>query len=60
LLARGHQPSRSYDRRFDVGLTLIPGQGSSIEQRESLTVMITMPDDKLEPRLAIRVGSTQR
>lgn len=43
------------DRRYDVGLTLIPGQGRlTIEQRANrLTVTITVPDDKLDPMLAI-------
>jgi hypothetical protein len=44
------------DRLFGVGLTLIPGQGRlTIEQRANrLTVTITIPDDKLDPRLAIQ------
>jgi hypothetical protein len=44
------------DRRFDVGLTLIPGQGGlSIEQRANrLTVTITIPDDKLDSMLRAR------
>jgi hypothetical protein len=44
------------DQRFNVGLTLIPGQGRlSIEQRANrLTVTITIPDDKLDPMLAGR------
>jgi len=43
------------DRRYDVGLTMIPGQGRlTIEQSATrLTVTITIPDDKLEPLLAI-------
>ena len=43
------------DRRYDVGLTMIPGQGRlAIEQRANrLTVTMTIPDDKLEPLLAI-------
>ena len=41
------------DRRFDVGLTLIPGRGGlAIEQSANrLTVTITIPDDKLDPML---------
>jgi hypothetical protein len=47
-------PSDS-DRLFDVGLTMISGQGRLIiEQRANrLTVTMTIPDDKLEPLLAI-------
>jgi hypothetical protein len=45
-------PARS-DRYFDVGLSLVPGQGRlTIEQRpDRITVRITMPDDRLDPLL---------
>ena len=44
------------DRRFAVGLTLIPGLGRlSIEQRENrLTVTMTIPDDRLDVLLRVR------
>jgi hypothetical protein len=44
------------DRRFAVGLTLIPGHGRlSIEQRENrLTVTMTIPDDKLDVMLRVQ------
>lgn len=46
----------SSDRRFAVGLTLIPGQGRlSIEQRENrLTVTMTIPDDRLDVILRVK------
>jgi hypothetical protein len=44
------------DRRYDVGLTRIPGQGRlTIEQSANrLTVTMTIPDNKLEPLLAVQ------
>jgi hypothetical protein len=44
------------DRRWDIGIAKIPGQGRlTIDQQANrLTVTITIPEDKLAPRLAIQ------